>query len=51
MPWPAIENVRKWGGKHKGLLMGLVGVAVEETINLVSRWQPERPCAFLCART
>ncbi len=35
MSWSAIDSVRKWVGKRKGLLMGLVGLAVEETVNLV----------------
>lgn len=35
MPWPAIEKVQHWVGKRKGLLAGLVGVAVEETVALV----------------
>jgi hypothetical protein len=35
MPWAVIESVRQWTGKRKGLLTGLVGVAVEETVNCV----------------
>jgi hypothetical protein len=35
MSWPAIVKVQQWVGKRKGLLAGLVGVAVEETIQLV----------------
>jgi hypothetical protein len=35
MSWPAIEKVRRWIGKRQGLLAGLVGVAVEEAIDLV----------------
>jgi formylglycine-generating enzyme required for sulfatase activity len=35
MSWPAIDKVRRWVGKRQGLLAGLVGVAVEETIELV----------------
>ncbi len=35
MPWPTIDKARKWVGECRGLLMGLVAVAVEETITLV----------------
>ena len=35
MPWPAIAKVQQWAGKRKSLLAGLVGVAVEEAVDLV----------------
>ena len=35
MSWTAIDNIRKWAGKRKGLLAGLVGVAIQETAALV----------------
>lgn len=35
MSWPAIDTFRHWVSKRKGLLTGLVGVAVEEVEDLV----------------
>jgi len=35
MPWPVIATVQQWLGKRKRLLTGLVGVAVEEAVDLV----------------
>jgi hypothetical protein len=35
MTWPAIDTVRGWLSKRKGLLTGLIGVAVEEAVDLV----------------
>jgi formylglycine-generating enzyme required for sulfatase activity len=35
MSWTTIDAIRKWAGKRKGLLTGLVGVAVQETAALV----------------
>jgi formylglycine-generating enzyme required for sulfatase activity len=35
MPWPAIDTVRGWMSKRKGLLTGLLGVAAEEVVELV----------------
>jgi hypothetical protein len=35
MTWPAVDTVRRWVSKRKGLLTGLLGVAVEEVIDFV----------------
>jgi hypothetical protein len=35
MSWPAIDTFRRWVSKRKGLLTGLLGVAVEEVVDLV----------------
>jgi hypothetical protein len=35
MAWPAIDTFRGWLSKRKGLLTGLLGVAVEEVVDLV----------------
>jgi len=35
MPWPIIAKVQHWLGKRQRLLEGLVGVAVEEAVDLI----------------
>jgi formylglycine-generating enzyme required for sulfatase activity len=35
MPWPAIATVQQWVGKRRGLLAGIIDVAVHEAISLV----------------
>jgi formylglycine-generating enzyme required for sulfatase activity len=35
MPWPAIATVQQWVGKRRGLLAGVIDVAVHEAISLV----------------
>ncbi len=35
MSWRAIEKVRSWVGKQKGLLIGLVGVVADGTANVI----------------
>jgi hypothetical protein len=35
MPWLAIEKVRSWVGKRKGLLTGLVGVVADSTASVI----------------
>jgi hypothetical protein len=35
MSWPAIDTFRRWVSKRKGLLTGLLGVAVEEVVDIV----------------